>query len=77
MMAEFVWKKEGIFNKALYCFGWLGVLNLLFWIVIIIVGNLNYDKKFWNPKTYFVVYVFGWIYLIALIILVLVSMFNL
>lgn len=71
-MAEFNWKKETFLNKIIYCFGWLGVLNLLFWIVILIVGNLNYGGKFWNGTTHFVVYVFGWIYLISLAFLIIV-----
>lgn len=60
-MVDFIWEKESWFNKFVYSLGWLNVLNLLFWIVIIIVRNLNYDKKFWNSKTYFVVYIFGWV----------------
>lgn len=68
-MVEFNWKKETLPNKIIYCFGWMSVLNIVFWIAIAIVGSLNYGGKFWNSKTHFVVYVFGWINLISLVFL--------
>ena len=71
-MAEFNWKEETLLNKLVYCVGWLAVLNIVFWIAIIVVGNLNMGDKFWDGKTHFVVYVFGWIYLVSLVFLIVV-----
>ena len=75
-MAEFNWKKANSFDKMIFCLGWLNVLNLLFWIIIIIVGNLNYEEKFWNNRTYYVVYVFGWIVFAILLFGIIVTIFD-
>ena len=75
-MVQFIWKKARPLEKIVFCVGWIGVTNLLFWITIVIVGNLNYGKKFWDGKTYFVVYVWGWIYffIIATFLIILFGM---
>jgi len=67
-MDDIYWKKLSGFDKLVFSLGWLSVLNLGFWIVLIIHNNLTQDEKFWTPKSYRVVYVFGWINFIGLLI---------
>ena len=74
-MVEFIWKKANPMEKVAFSLGWIGALNLIFWITLVIVWNLNQDKKFWNKKTFFVVYVFGWIYTIFLVFAITVLFF--
>lgn len=75
-MAEFVWKKEHLLNKIIYCIGWTGVLNLIFWISIVIVANLSNEKKFWNKNTHFVIYVWGWIFVASLLLIIILAFFT-
>ena len=75
-MKDIYWKELSGFEKFLFAIGWLGVLSVVFWIVMVIVYYTKIkDKKankkylyFFNPHTYKVVYVFGWIYFVLLII---------
>lgn len=61
------WNKLKTLEKPIFCLGWLSVLNLSFWLVLIIVNNLSQENKFWNEKSLKVVYVFGWINISLLI----------
>ncbi len=74
-MVEFIWKKANPMEKVAFSLGWIGVLNLIFWIALVIVWSLNQDKKFWNKKTFFVVYIFGWIYVIFFIFTLIILFF--
>lgn len=74
-MAEFVWEKSNLLKKACFCLGWTAVLNLVFWIAIIIIGSMKFEDKFWSSKTFFVVYVFGWIVSISLIFMIITFAF--
>ncbi len=67
-MENIYWKKLSFFKKIILCFGWVGVLNLIFWIALLIYHLTTKEKKFWTPGSYRVVYVFGWIYFITLIL---------
>jgi choline-glycine betaine transporter len=50
--------------------GWRNVLNLLFWLVILIVYLVNSNKKdFWNSLGFKVVTIFGWITLIEIVLI--------
>jgi hypothetical protein len=64
-MEDIYWKKLNVFQKIILCFGWCGVANMWFWVALLIHNSITQDKKFWSPKSYRVVYVFGWIYFIA------------
>jgi len=54
-------KSPNATKKVLFCLGWLGVGNLFFWAALIMINNLHQEDKFWNPNSFKVVYVFGWI----------------
>lgn len=73
-MEQIYWNKLNIFGKIAFVFGWLGVLNLVFWIAMIIIHSYtkNKYKNFFNPETFKVVYVFGWIYLMIFAIFIIV-----
>jgi len=75
-MRDIYWKKLSGFEKFLFVLGWVGGLNAVFWIAVVIVYYVKINKKvdkkylyFFNPHTYKVVYVFGWIYFVSLILL--------
>lgn len=65
------WKELKWFEKIAFVFGWLSVLSPIFWLIILLkryeLSSGNY-KKFWNPDTFKVVYVFGWIQLVGFIV---------
>lgn len=67
-MEEITWKKLNPFKKFIFALGWLSVLNLGFWIALIIHNNITQEDKFWNGKSYRIVYVFGWINFIGIIL---------
>ncbi len=87
-MKEIYWKHLSLFEKIIFCLGWLSVGNLIFWIAVLLkkfqfpgpvaqkelVPSIHrksqsvYQKLF-NPDTYKVVYVFGWINLIGVLFL--------
>lgn len=75
-MKDIYWKKFTWFEKFIFAIGWLGVLSVIFWIIMVIVyynkiNSKKSDKRylcFFNPHTYKVVYVFGWIYFVLLIL---------
>lgn len=58
-------------NKGIFYLGWLGVANPVFWLSLILKYLAFPDKKqekFFNPDTFKIVYLFGWINLIGLIL---------
>ena len=71
-MKQIIWDKLNSFEKLIFILGWIGVLNLIFWIIIIIVYSYTRDKykTFFNSETFKVVYVFGWIYFAFIVIMI-------
>ena len=72
-MKDIYWKKLNWYNKIAYIIGWLGILNIWFWIILsILYYSKNEERKIYqplfNPHTKKVIYVFGWIYLICFIL---------
>lgn len=57
-----------MFKKIIFCFGWLGVLNLAFWIAMLVYYNITQEDKFWSAGSYRIVYIFGWVYFITLML---------
>ena len=82
IMKEIYWNKLSPIEKIAFALGWLSILNFVFWIALLLkkfqFPKGNY-KKLFNPDTYKVVFVFGWInfvcLLIALLILIVVFLF--
>ena len=77
-MKEIYWKELNLFKKIIFCLGWTGVLNLLFWIIIWGVRNDEPEgkyKEFFNPNTFKVVYVYGWIAFVVLVIGIISNLF--
>lgn len=75
-MKDICWKELSGFEKFIFAIGWLGALNAVFWIAMVIVYYTKINKKvnkkylyFFNPHTYKVAYVFGWIYFVLFILL--------
>lgn len=69
MVIEQYFKKLILFDKIIFCLGWLSIFNLLFWIIVIITASYYSDsEKLWNNKTLGIVYTFGWINLFILAI---------
>jgi len=61
-------------NKGIFYLGWLGVMNPVFWLSLILKYLAFPNKKqtkFFNSDTFKVVYLFGWINLIGLVLLLL------
>lgn len=67
-MEKIYWKKLGFFEKVIFILGWFNVLNLAFWIALLIYHVTTHEKKFWTPGSYRVVQVFGWIVFIMLVV---------
>ena len=84
-MKDIYWKKLTTFEKIIFVLGWFSVGNLIFWISFIITYIIGKDRKgkefqqVFNPHTFKVPYVFGWITLIVValcvIIIVLAALF--
>lgn len=72
-MQKIYWKKLSGFGKVIFSLGWISVLSLLFWIVMLIYYFAAKEKKFWTPGSYRVVYVFGWINLVSLLLVFLIG----
>jgi len=84
-MKEIYWKKLSTFEKTAFALGWLSVGNALFWIILLLKRfqfpgpiaqkelihgkSKSIYQKLFNPDTYKVVYVFGWINFVVLCIL--------
>ena len=77
-MKDIYWKQSNLFKKVILSCGWLSVVSLIFWgIMMIIYYSDAYKKreeedkkkfnKFINPHTLKVVYIFGWFNFIALL----------
>lgn len=73
-MEKIYWKKLGFFGKVIFILGWFNVLNFAFWISLLIYHAATGEKRFWTPGSYRVVYVFGWIVFIAIIICVILAL---
>ena len=65
-MEKIYWNKLNGFKKFIFVLGWFGVLNLLFWIALLIYHVVTKEKRFFTPGSYRVVYIFGILYFIAL-----------
>ena len=51
-MKEISWHKLEIFQKIIFSLGWIGVLNLSFWIALIIHNNITQEDKFEEPLNF-------------------------
>lgn len=73
-MKDIIWEKLTSFEKFIFIFGWFAALQVWFWIAMVVVYLINKEKKkyieFFNPTTFKVPYVCGWIHFIVLIALV-------
>lgn len=69
-MEDVFWKDLDGWNKFIFCLGWLGVINPIFWIFMLIKYKGSYHKKFFNPISLKVVLVFGIIHLIISIFVI-------
>lgn len=68
-MEKIYWDKIHGFKKFIFAIGWISVINWMFWVAMIIYYFVAKEKKFFSPGSYRVVYVFGWINFVALIVL--------
>ena len=75
-MEKIYWKKLSGFKKFIFSLGWLGVINLLFWVAMLVYYFSAKEKKFWTPGSYRVVYVFGWVNLISIIVSIIVGVIT-
>ena len=76
-MKKIYWKKLTIFKKIIFSLGWLSVLNLGFWVIMIIYNNYTQEEKFWNPKSKRVVFIFGWINFITIALSIFILLLSL
>ena len=65
-MKDIYWKKLTGFEKVIFVLGWLSAMSLLFWLIFLVVYVIKKDegkkyKEFFNPYTFKVPFVFGWI----------------
>lgn len=58
-------EKLPIWKRIIFYLGWLSVFNILFWIVILLVNKLRAEKKFLNPYSRQILYIFGWLIFIV------------
>jgi hypothetical protein len=75
-MKDIVFNKLKTFDKIVFCLGWLSAINLAFWITLLIHNALVYSDTFFNPKSYRVVYVFGWINLVLIALAIFFSILG-
>ena len=77
-MKDIVFDKLSGFEKFIFVLGWISAMNVGFWVALVIVFITRQDQKkyskFFNPHTFKVPYVFGWIAFSAIIIGFLVAM---
>ena len=77
-MKDIHWNRLSGFEKGIFVVGWFSILNLFYWIVFVIVYAIGCDRKgkefkqFFNPHTFKVPYVFGWINAVLVVFMVLV-----
>jgi hypothetical protein len=80
-MKDIYWKKLTTGEQVLFVLGWFWILNLVFWVSFIVTYIIGRDRKgrefreFFNPHTFKVPYVFGWISVALLILMVLLMGF--
>lgn len=67
-MENIYWKKLTTFQKVIFCFGWLAVFNIGFWIIMIIYNNVTQEDNFWNPGSLRIVFIFGWIHFVIFLL---------
>ncbi len=76
-MKDIYWKKLSTWEKVVFVIGWFFIFNLVYWAAFIITYIVGRDRKgkefheFFNPHTFKVPYVFGWIGVVLLILMVL------
>ena len=67
-MEKINYKKLSTFKKIIFILGWFNVLSIVFWVAMVIYHIVTKEKKFFTPGSYRVVYIFGWITFISLIV---------
>jgi hypothetical protein len=76
-MKKIYWGKLSVLEKIAFCLGWLSVFNILFWAIMLLYTFSLQEEKFWSPESLRVVYIFGWINLVALILTIILNIFGL
>lgn len=70
-MRDIHWDRLSSVEKVIFVLGWFAALSIFFWLIMLIAYVIKYDKKgysnFFNPHTFKVPYVFGWINLVVII----------
>lgn len=67
-MENIHWKRLRPLEKGIFVLGWFNILNFVFWISLLIYHAVTGEKRFWTPGSYRVVYIFGWIVFIMLVV---------
>jgi len=75
-MKDIDWKKLNLFQKIIFCMGWIYAITPIFWIALLIHSAITQEDKFWNPKSFRVIYVFGWIFLIGFLLVTLLGILD-
>lgn len=80
-MKNIYWDKLSGFEKFIFILGWISAGNAIFWIVLVVVYSTQ-DKKgkeykqFFNPHTFKVPFVFGFINLFTILAVILFFLFT-
>lgn len=75
-MKNIVFNKLNFFDKIVLVLGWLSVTNLVFWLAILTSFVFVKKRPFWKTTGFKVVYVFGWINLVAILGVILIGIFS-
>lgn len=72
-MRDIHWSNLSTFEKLIFVLGWFSIFNLAFWVAFFVVYSIGRDRggkyrDVFNPHTFKVPYVFGWINLVLLLL---------
>ena len=70
-MKNIHWSQLSVFEKIVFILGWFSVGSIIFWVAFIIAYIVGKERggrfrEFFNPHTFKVPFVFGWISLLLL-----------
>lgn len=60
LLKPFNWKEQNVWNKFIYCIGWINAFTIYFWLIMCGYNFFTGQDKFWNGDVKRIIQLFGY-----------------